>query len=82
ITTRQWLHLKGFRYIQHNKSLYYDGHERPNVVKYRQREFLPAMERYRTWLVEYAIGDVVKEVAKDYGGDQKLVLVAHDEMTA
>ncbi len=74
--------LKASRYIEHKKSLYYDGHERPDVVKYRQEEFLPAMERYRTWLVEYTVGNIAEEVVKDYSGEQKLVLVAHDEMTA
>ncbi len=33
-------------------------------------------------LVEYTVGDVAKEVVKNYSEDQKLVLVAHDKMTA
>lgn len=42
-TARRWLHREGFQYIEHKKSLYYDGHDRPDVVEYRQHHFLPAM---------------------------------------
>lgn len=40
-TARSWLHREGFRYTEHKKALYYDGHERPDVVDYRQNVFLP-----------------------------------------
>ncbi|PCH37054.1 hypothetical protein WOLCODRAFT_157754 [Wolfiporia cocos MD-104 SS10] len=46
-TVRDWLHREGFQYIEHKKSLYYDGHERPDVVRYRQEVFLPAMAQHR-----------------------------------
>jgi hypothetical protein len=45
-TARRWLHREGFCYMQHKKALYYDGHDRPDVLEYRQRVFLPTMERY------------------------------------
>jgi hypothetical protein len=45
-TARQFLHKEGFRFTEHKKSLYYDGHERPDVVEYRQNVFLPAMEKH------------------------------------
>ncbi|KAJ7583110.1 hypothetical protein C8J56DRAFT_1028180 [Mycena floridula] len=77
-----WLQAEGFRYTEHKKALYYDGHNRPDVIKYRQEVFIPAMDEYRKRMVEYTAGDVMKEVEKDYGGQRKLVLVAHDEMTA
>ena len=63
-TARRWLHREGFRYTEHKKSLYYDGHERPDVVLYRQKEFLPAMESYRARLVEFVIGEVEQEVMR------------------
>ncbi|KAJ7599763.1 hypothetical protein C8J56DRAFT_1072391 [Mycena floridula] len=76
------IQLKVAKGIKHKKALYYDGHERPDVVKYRQEVFIPAMDEYRKRMVEYMPSDVMKEVEKDYGGQRKLVLVAHDEMTA
>ncbi|KAI0354345.1 hypothetical protein OH77DRAFT_1387414, partial [Trametes cingulata] len=42
-TARRWLHQEGFRYTMHHKGLYFDGHDRPDVVAYRQKEFLPQM---------------------------------------
>lgn len=33
-TARQFLHKEGFRFTEHKKVLYYDGHKRPDVVEY------------------------------------------------
>jgi hypothetical protein len=33
-TARRWLHREGFRYMEHKKALYFDGHDRPDVVDY------------------------------------------------
>ena len=57
-TARRWLRREGFKYMQHKKAIYYDGHDRPDVVKYRQEVFLPAMANYRERLVEYKMGDL------------------------
>lgn len=46
-TAQRWLHQQGFQYTEHKKALYYDSHEREDVVKYRQDVFLPAIARYR-----------------------------------
>jgi hypothetical protein len=81
-TARRWLMREGFRYTQHKKAIYYDGHDWPDVVKYRQEVFLPAMAKYREWLVEYKMGEVHIEIEKPLpAGVCKLVLVAHDEST-
>ncbi len=83
-TARRFLYKEGFRYEEHKKALYYDGHERPDVVAYRQNEFLPAMAKYRKRLVEYMIGDVSKKIQKandSLADGLELVLVSHDEMT-
>ena len=68
--------------MEHKKGLYCDGHEQPVVVDYCQKVFLPAMEEYHKRLVEYEIGDVLKEVQKLMDGPTRwLVLVTQDEMT-
>ena len=77
-----WLHREGFQYMEHKKALYFDGHDHPDVVNYRQKEFLPAMEKYRERLLGYKVGEVEMEI----GGptnfvEQILVLLAHDEST-
>jgi hypothetical protein len=81
-TARRWMFRHGFHYMQYKKALYFDGHERPDVVHYRQKVFLPAMEKYRHRLVEYEVGKVSEVVLKPLPpGVRKLVLCAHDEST-
>jgi hypothetical protein len=83
-TARRWLHREGFRYTQHKKALYYDGHDRPDVLQYRQDVFLPQMKKFRERLVEYEVGNVAAELDKQPPNfvERRLVLCAHDEMTA
>ena len=57
-TAWRWLHSEGFRYTTHKKGLYFDGHDRADVVEYHQKVFLPAMKAYKPWLVWYVVGDV------------------------
>ena len=83
-TARRWLHKEGFKYIHHKKDLYFDGHDRPDVVEYRQEHFLPAMKAYEPCLVHYVVGDVDQELiipCENYV-EHRLVLLAQDEMTA
>jgi hypothetical protein len=83
-TARRWLHCEGFKYTAHKKALYYDGHERADVIKFRQEVFLPLMAEYRARLVEYKVGDVDTEVSKEATNYvlRRLVLCAQDEMTS
>ncbi|KAJ6465381.1 hypothetical protein C8R45DRAFT_939583 [Mycena sanguinolenta] len=54
----------GFAYTEHKKGLYYDGHERPDVVDDCQNRFLPAMAGHHVRLVEYKDSDVDTELDK------------------
>ena len=68
--------------MKYSKGLYYDGHNRPDVLDYRQKHFLPAMQQYRSRMVEYKIGEVEIEIIKPLQtGERRIVLVAHDEST-
>ena len=42
-TARRWLQLLGYRWKAEAKGMYSDGHERDDVVQYRQSVFLPLM---------------------------------------
>lgn len=44
------------------KGLYFDGHDHPDVVAYRQNYFLPAMKEIEPQLVCYVIGNVHEEL--------------------
>ncbi|KIK01756.1 hypothetical protein K443DRAFT_122247 [Laccaria amethystina LaAM-08-1] len=82
---RHWLRKEGFRYISYKKGFYFDGHDRPDVVKYRQEEFLPIMKFHARRLIRFVIGDVDKEdlsIPPENYVERRLVLCVHDEMTA
>jgi hypothetical protein len=83
-TTRRLLKQEGFQFQEYKKALYYDGHERPDVVQDCQTRFLPEMARLHERLVEYVVGDVEQELVKIPSNyvEWRLVLCAHDEMTA
>jgi hypothetical protein len=82
VTTWCWLRSEGFRYITFNKGLYFNGHDRPDVIQYRQEVFLPAMKEHFCQLVQYDMKDVDKEVLPNNFVERPLVLVVQDEMTA
>jgi hypothetical protein len=83
-TARRWLHREGFRYTGHKKGLYFDGHDRPDVVSYRQDHFLPRMKSYEPHFIRYVVGDVELELLASPPNyvETRKVLVVHDEMTA
>lgn len=84
VTARRWLHSEGFKYTTHKKGLYFDGHDRPDVVQYRQNVFLPAMKAFEPRLVRYEVGDVEKEMIIPRANyvERRLVLMPQDEMTS
>lgn len=83
-TAHCWMCKEGFRYILHKKGLYFNGHDRPDVVAYCQEVFLPAIKNYEYWLVKYRVEDVDKEseiLPWNYV-ECCLVICSQDEMTS
>ncbi|KAF7325461.1 hypothetical protein MKEN_00394400 [Mycena kentingensis (nom. inval.)] len=70
---------EGFTYTLHKKAVYYDGHERPDVVADRMERFIPAMEAIRPFITKYEVGNVDNEIRPN---GRQHILCAHDEMTA
>ena len=82
-TAHRWLRKEGFTFMEYTKAFYFDGHKCSDVVEDCQTRFLPKMAEFCATLVEYEVGDVDKEAVKTRNEEErKLVLVAHDEMTA
>lgn len=52
-TARRWLIKLGWRKTQIRKGVYMDGHEHPDVVKYRDNIFLPRMEQLEWRMAKY-----------------------------
>lgn len=82
-TMRRVMIREGFAFMEHKKAIYFDGHERPDVVADRVHRFIPAMLAIRPKIAKYVVGDVDKEAERDpqYAHLPLHVLVAHDEMT-
>ncbi|KAG2036746.1 hypothetical protein BDR03DRAFT_865439, partial [Suillus americanus] len=83
-TACRWFQQEGFRYMSHQKGLYFDGHDQPDVVQYWQEHFLSIMKEYERCLVRYIVGHVESELndAECNFVERHLVLCAHDKMTA
>ncbi|KAH9910170.1 uncharacterized protein B0H18DRAFT_832688, partial [Fomitopsis serialis] len=79
-TAKRWLHSLGYRWGRGPKRQYVDGHEREDVVEYRNNIFIPAiidMEgRLRRW-TEDGVGEVID---RPFSG-RHIVIWYHDEST-
>jgi hypothetical protein len=77
-TCRNWLHELGFHPREVKKGIYYDGHEREDVVEYR-KEFLDRMLVFDRLRSKFE-GDEMTEIEPRLEANEvKHVLVVHDE---
>lgn len=63
------------------KGVFIDGHERPDVVKYRNNEFLPQWKNYQRRFVVFSKDGTWKVPLTLTEGEKPLVLVTHNEST-
>lgn len=75
-TARRWLDEFGFKYSEVKKGLYMDGHERADVVAYRE-EFLKRMALFEKQMPTFSGDDMEIETWPPSG--QPVILVTHDE---
>ena len=74
-TARRWLLRLGFSHMHHQKGVFFDGHERDDVVAYRN-EFLTQMDEFDKKSLT-CNGDTPILNA----GERPLIRVVHDEST-
>ena len=74
-TARRWLHHLGFNRIHHQKGVYFDGHDREDVVVYRE-EFLRMMDE-----LDRKSLTCTGHVPTLSPGEKPLIRVAHYECT-
>jgi hypothetical protein len=78
-TCQRWLKFLGYRYRELKKGLYHDGHERDDVVQYREA-FLERMAIYDKPMSKYDGDDMTTIIEPELmDGEWRLVLLAHDE---
>ena len=80
-TARRWLLALGWRCTRVKKGVYMDGHERPDVVKYRDDVFLPLMASYERCMVQWKPeGAGLVRIEPDLGpGEKRVIAVFQDE---
>ena len=79
VTARSWLHHLGWDYKDHSKNIYFDGHERDDVIAYRN-QFLEQMANLRPRMAVYE-GENMKQVIPPTlpPNVPELVPITHDE---
>ena len=78
-TAQKWLHYLGYAPTVYQQGLYFDGHERPDVVKYRAR-FLDEIASYQRRMFTYVGDDLETAIHPELRDDERpIVLVTHDE---
>ncbi|CCO38038.1 hypothetical protein BN14_12201 [Rhizoctonia solani AG-1 IB] len=83
-TARRWMiKYGGFRWSQEPTGQYVDGHERADVVEYRQRTYVPLMkiiERLTTIYNEHGAPDPERPILL-FPGEKPIIVWFHDEST-
>ena len=74
VTVRRWLHELGFSCVHHQKGVYFDGHDRADVVAYRNT-FLANMDTLDKRSIMFD-GNI-----PELRGAQPLIRVVHDAST-
>lgn len=85
-TVRRWLNEMGFRFSGVKENVYFDGHERPDVVDCRMK-FVQQMEALKPYLVEFEADGTIKGKIYPEGcrvqgdGQRPIITITHDECT-
>jgi hypothetical protein len=78
-TARRWLIKLGWVRTRAKKGVYMDGHERPDVVKYREEVFLPAMEKFERRMIRFEGPELTRVEPVLKPGERVLIPEFHDE---
>jgi hypothetical protein len=80
-TARRWLIKLGWHRTKIKKGVYVDGHERADVVSYRQNIFLPKMAEFESRMAKYErIGDDLRRISPSLQpGEKEIIPEFHDE---
>ncbi|KAF9059511.1 hypothetical protein BDP27DRAFT_1143271, partial [Rhodocollybia butyracea] len=75
-TAKRWMHKLGYRFVKKHQGLYVDGHERDDVVKYRQLVYLPAWTAVEPQMRSWTKEDIKEHFART---GRTVVVWFHDE---
>ncbi|KAF8595860.1 hypothetical protein BDV93DRAFT_427219, partial [Ceratobasidium sp. AG-I] len=83
-TAERWMHRSGYKWGKEPKGQYFEGHEREDVVAYRQTKYIPAWKQYEGYMTKYTHEglEVNPNWSLELGVGVKQVIVwFHDEST-
>jgi hypothetical protein len=78
-TARRWLIKLGWRRTAVRKGVYMDGHEREDVVEYRNKVFLPAIAKFERRMAQHAGPELKKIMPEPIEGQRRIIIQYHDE---
>lgn len=78
-TARRWLDLMGYKWRGEKKGQYVDGHEREDVVKYRQEYFLPQLAEWQLRTRKYNEHGEEEEEEEEGGEEGERAMVMASE---
>ncbi|KAF9514416.1 hypothetical protein BS47DRAFT_1453486 [Hydnum rufescens UP504] len=78
VTAQRWMKVMQYCWQKQPQGQYADGHERTDVVAYRQNRFLPFWERLLPSLREW---DMDGNEIMDRAADQRMVIWTHNKST-
>ena len=77
-TAVRWLHILGYTKQRQKQGIYYDEHERADVIQYRNT-FLKQILDYEKLMSHYE-GENMNRILPDLAeGEKEHILVTHDE---
>ena len=60
MTATRWLNILGYSFQQYHQGIYYDGHERDDILQYR-KVFLEKMFEHEKYMSKYE-GETMKRI--------------------
>ena len=80
-TAQTWLNAMGYQYGKTPRGMYVDGHERKDVVDYRQHVFLPLWAELEKRMALEPETTRLPSGENETDQTHRIVLVTHDEST-
>jgi hypothetical protein len=83
-TAQCWMSRLGYRWTKEPRGQYADGHERDDIVHYRQKIFLPSWSRYQSSMRIWKHDDITTEdvaAGTSLATGRRVVVWFHDEST-
>jgi hypothetical protein len=83
-TAQRWMHRSGYKWGKGPKGQYFEGHEREDVVAYRQTNYIPTWKGFEDRMAVYTLDGTtidLERTPKLRPGEKQVIVWFHDEST-